>query len=394
MQDERLHQSNVVPIGFGFGTLAKPKFPITLPSEAMKRLPPTYWDADKLFLRQPSGSVNMISASYSNCKSTLAACRAIAIAKGHDVKVLYIVAEGAGGFGTMTLNAAIVDWNRHHESDQITEDWLNEHLHLIEDAPQITSNDFDVLLEEQSKWKPNLVFIDTLGASAAGQQLSDTAVGTKIGNKLRNFCKRLACDLYVIHHFGKDEAKGPTGSQYFVNDPDQALELHYDGKKGLLQVYVEKAKWGVRDRTVVFGVRVVKGLWQPGWEKKEESVVVYDLAADDPRRNVTAQQSDKEKRAESVAQAIMSMGKPGDLVTQAELIARMVRKEPSENEDQFQNRRDDFRKNTLTGLVWKRGFRGSGGSPGPLFGLVDGVARENPIKPKQPYTFRVPVELE
>jgi hypothetical protein len=368
------------------------KFPIVLASEAMDWPPPVYWDADELFLRAPGGSVSMIYADFSNCKTTFAVCRAISIAKAHNARVLYIAAEGVGFLGPKTLLGAVLDWNATHPEDLITEKWINEHFRLIVVAPKIVKGtDLRVLKKEQADWEPNLVFIDTLGASAAGENLAAMDVGTAIGQSLRHFSQDnktpYVSDVFVVHHIGKDKDKGATGSQYLMNDPDQALELTYLQDKELLQVKVTKARGGEKGRKVMFGVRKVK---LP--KKGGVTVAVYPLAKEDPRSKPVEPESRRDQEAERVHQALKRCGPPGTLVSQAELLDRLVKKEPCESDEQFQATRRDWQKNKLRRLVWQDGNskKGIPGRRGKIYGLLHGVPTENPAKPRQPYTFEVP----
>ena len=101
------------------------RFRTVLPSEAVRRRPPRFYDKDKLFLRAPGGSSTIIFAAYSNFKTTFSCGRSLAIAKEHDARVLYVVCEGVDGFGPLTLQAAVKDWNASHPGDEIRDDWLD-----------------------------------------------------------------------------------------------------------------------------------------------------------------------------------------------------------------------------------------------------------------------------
>lgn len=233
------------------------RFAHILPSEVIDSPPPVYWDADKLFLRGHQGSASMIYAAFSNFKTTYATGRMLAIAKRNDARVLYIVAEGADGFGPMTLQAAVKDWNDRNPGDPITPDWLDAHFHLVGQAVQIMDGaDCEALIASCADWHPDLLVIDTLGAAAAGQNLSAIEVGTGIGAGMRRLVRALKCDGWLVHHLGKDEDAGPTGSMYLQNDTDTEMMLKHDPEKEVLSVTVKKDRWGVKDRTVQFGTHV------------------------------------------------------------------------------------------------------------------------------------------
>jgi hypothetical protein len=263
------------------------RFQTVQPSEAIKRRPPRFWDKDKLFLRAPGGSVTMIYAAYSNFKTTFTCGRLIAIAKEHDIRAVYVLCEGADGFGPLTLQAAVKDWNASHPVDQITTEWLDAHLLLIETPPKLTdAADMVALAEACREFAPDLVVIDTVGAAAAGQNLSAIEVGTMIGLNFRAFVRDLKTNGILIHHEGKDGERGPTGSQYFQNDVDGELRLIHDTGEEVLAVIVKKSRWGQKDRTVNFGTRAVSGLHVEGWTEPAEFVAVYELDANDAKRQV------------------------------------------------------------------------------------------------------------
>lgn len=229
------------------------RFAAVLPSAAATRAPPVYWDAHKLFLRQQGGSVSMIYAAFSNFKSTWSANYAISIAKETGARALYVLGEGAGGFAPLTLAAALQSWNEDHADDPLTWDWLDEHVHLVETMPQILSTpDMTEFVEAHRDWSPDLVFLDTLGSAAAGENLSAIEIGTAIGRAARTLATELAADVMLLHHEGKNEKA--MGSQYIVgNDPDMVLHLAHTGNQ--VVVTVNKDRWGERNRKVYFGVR-------------------------------------------------------------------------------------------------------------------------------------------
>lgn len=251
------------------------RFRLVSPIDAMRRAPPTYWDAHKLLLRQPGGSVNMIYAAFSNFKSTWSANYLLATAKGAGARVLYVLGEGTGGFAPLTLAAAIDSWNMDHPDNPVTPGWLADHFQLVEAMPQLlTDGDMIEAAEEWRAWAPDLIFLDTLGNAAAGQNLSAIEIGTAVGRASRLLAATLGVDLYMLHHEGK--GGDAMGSQYIVgNDPD--LVLHIEHVKERVAVTVHKDRWGERGRTVQFGVRKIMVNLAGGTMR--EFVATHELAA-------------------------------------------------------------------------------------------------------------------
>jgi hypothetical protein len=389
---------------------AQEKFPMVMASTAMDWPAPKYWDADELFLRVPGGSVSMIYADFSNLKTSFAVAYALGIAKAKGARVLYIVSEGAGFVGPNTLRGAFEDWNNKHPEDRLTKEWLDAHFRLIVKAPMLVGGegrrltggpDMRILKRARTDWEPNIVILDTLGASASGHELGSMAVGTAIGASLRAFCQEseeapYACDVLIVHHVGKDKNKGATGSQYFYNDADQALELTYnDGPAMTLEVKVTKARAGKKGRAVMFGVREVllpATATQPGGK----TVVVFPFEASDPRREVPKRERKGDANLARVVKLLQDHWPPGTLVTTGDLLGEMLIKEPSESEAQNAHTKENWRKNVLPRLAWWPGNKAQGvpGHKGPLYHLIAGVRLEQPEKPAQPFVFRVPAKGE
>jgi hypothetical protein len=252
------------------------KFKPVKPSEAMKRPAPGFYDKEKLFLNAKGGSSTIIYAGYSNFKTTFSCASALRIAKEHDVRVLYVVCEGADGFGPLTLQAAIKDWNEHHNGDEITDEWLDAHVVLEEVTPRLDNPaSLQGLAAKYRNWAPGIVVIDTLGAAAAGLNLSAVEVGTAIGFNFRAFVRDLKTNGWLIHHEGKNAENGALGSIYIANDTDTELNLKHDHLTEVLAVMIEKCRWGERFRTINFGTRKVPGLKIEGWDEPGEFVAVY-----------------------------------------------------------------------------------------------------------------------
>jgi hypothetical protein len=278
------------------------KYKPVKPSEAMKRSAPGFYDKDRLFLNAKGGSSTIIYAAYSNFKTTFSCASALRIAKEHDVRVLYVVCEGADGFGPLTLQAAVKDWNEHHKGDGITEDWLDAHLVLEEVTPRLDDPaSLQGLAAKYRDWAPGIVVIDTLGAASAGLNLSAVEVGTAIGFNFRSFVRDLKTNGWLIHHEGKNAENGALGSIYIANDTDTELNLKHDHLAEVLAVMVEKCRWGERYSIINFGTRKVPGLKIEGWDELGEFVAVYALEAGDPKKLVKVARTKEQAAAKNTA---------------------------------------------------------------------------------------------
>ena len=186
------------------------KFAAVKPSEAKRRPPPEYWDNSRLFPKIKGGSLNIIYAAFSNFKTTWSVGHALHTAKAQGCRILYIVGEGADGFGPKTIAAAQRDWNIHHPDDQMTDDWLDDHLILVEHAPLLSiaalgvlaDGEVGALISVHRDSKPNLVFLDTLGSALAGEDISSTAFGTAVGRIMNEFARALRADVFLCPSSG------------------------------------------------------------------------------------------------------------------------------------------------------------------------------------------------
>jgi hypothetical protein len=245
----------------------------------------------------------MIYAKWSNFKTTYATYKMIATVKEHGVRGLYVLGEGADGYGPLTLQAALKSWNELHPDNQITYEWLATHVQLVENAPRLVNNEeLRVFCDIVRPYDPQLVFIDTLGAAAAGQNISLPEVGTLIGANMRTVCHELRADCWVIHHEGKDADRGAMGSQYYYNDTDTVQRCQYDPDAMLLTITAEKARWIGRERQVVYGTRVIDGLTikDADADSITEFVAVYDLPEGDVRRNMAHRQGKVDNELQTV----------------------------------------------------------------------------------------------
>ena len=174
---------------------------------------------------------------------------------------------------------------------------------MEEVPPRLTDPvDMAALAEKYREFAPNVTFVDTLGAAAAGLNLSAIEVGTSIGVNFRAFVRDLKTDGVLVHHEGKDDERGAIGSIYLTNDTDAELRLRHDHEQEVLAVIVEKSRWGERFRTVNFGTRKVPGLHVEGWNEPAEFVAVYELSAGDPKRTVRVARSNAQAKAQRDAQ--------------------------------------------------------------------------------------------
>jgi len=148
--------------------------------------------------------------------------------RGRAVKrgaVVYIAAEGGGGFGER-----LTAFKHHHEVD--TE---GVPLHVIGEAPDLCHNDADakLLVERiQNATGGDVAFIvvDTLArALAGGNENSPDDMGALVRH-----CDLLRAEtgahLMAIHHTGKDDTRGARGHSSLKAAADTEIEITSSGE--------------------------------------------------------------------------------------------------------------------------------------------------------------------
>jgi hypothetical protein len=153
--------------------------------------------------------------------------------------VLYLCGEGFGGIG-----ARIKAIKLHHQIDDGAPIYIVRHQLNLRSSPE----DFNALmlaivqLVEQTGIQFELAIVDTLArAFGGGNENSSEDMGAFITamGKVQEF---LNCALMVLHHCGKDTAKGLRGHSSLLGAVDTELELlRFDEQmKGVLTVSKQK----------------------------------------------------------------------------------------------------------------------------------------------------------
>lgn len=143
--------------------------------------------------------------------------------RGHRVnaaRVVYVVAEGAAGF-QLRLEA----YARQHQVDI---DSLP--LGVIADAPNLLAHDDKLVAKQVAAWGgAQLIVIDTLAQSTPGANENS---GEDMGKALAH-CRRLhqatGALILLVHHSGKDAAKGARGWSGLKAAADAEIEVLRDG---------------------------------------------------------------------------------------------------------------------------------------------------------------------
>jgi len=194
--------------------------------------------------------------------------------------VIYIAGEGHGGIGARIKACRI-----HHQIEQgIPIYFLRHQINLRSSADDISSLMYAIKeLKDAIKIKVDLIVIDTLArAFGGGNENSSEDMGAFI-TSCGFLQEEFQAALLVIHHSGKDAAKGLRGHSSLLGAVDTELELirFEDQPKGVLTVSKQKdGEDGLR-----FGFQMV--------EIDIEQGSSASLSLDESRKSLAVQPSDE-----------------------------------------------------------------------------------------------------
>jgi len=237
----------------------------------------------------PKGSFTALYGPPGSFKSFIALDIAEAIATGrawmgrevkHTGAVLYLAGEGFGGIG-----ARIKACKMHHQTEDGAPIYIVRHqLNLRSSAEDFNALMLAVVqLVEQTGMEFSLAIVDTLArAFGGGNENSSEDMGAFITamGKVQEF---LNCALMVLHHSGKDAAKGLRGHSSLLGAVDTELELlRFDEQmKGVLTI--SKQKDGADNER--FGFEMVEVEIRPAGLGLSDPVVSLAVQASDSAVN-------------------------------------------------------------------------------------------------------------
>lgn len=192
--------------------------------------PPTYLVPDLL----PDKRLTMVFGQPGSFKSFIVLHHALSLALAGK-RVAYVAGEGAR---ELELRAA--SWCMLHGHEPSDTEGL---FAVVGEMPWAANGDMSKeFLEEVGPFKPDLVIIDTVARAMVGLNENDAKdMGLFVGfaDGLRD---AMNCAILVVHHAGKDDTRGPRGSQALIGAVDAAVEVKRDGEA--VEVWVRRMKDG------------------------------------------------------------------------------------------------------------------------------------------------------
>lgn len=205
----------------------------------------------------PCGELVMVFGPSQSGKSFMALSLGMAIATGtpwrehrvHQGRVVYIIAEGRGGF---------IDRIKAH-AEYFDVDLNAVDLYVIPATPNfLQSKDVKDLIAAIKPYKPAVIIIDTWAqVTAGGDENSGEDMGKALGH-----CKAMhyatGATPIIIHHSGKDSSKGARGWSGVHGAADAILDINRSDDDRVMSVVKMKdgsegKEYGFRLQTVRLG---------------------------------------------------------------------------------------------------------------------------------------------
>lgn len=215
------------------------RLPVIRADEYINR-PPVKWLIKGVIPEQGSG-MGYGGSGYGKTFAILDQACAIALGKEwngcrvQQGEVLYICAEGAGGF--MSRIKAYID-SSHCDAKQ-----LGDSLKIMPAAPNfLKKDDVDALIKTIKEKCPNtkMVVVDTMAqTSTGGDENSAKDMGIMLEN-IERVRDETGCASYLIHHIGKNEALGARGTTALKGDLDFQSLITRNGDRRLF--WIDKMK--------------------------------------------------------------------------------------------------------------------------------------------------------
>jgi hypothetical protein len=169
-----------------------------------------------------------------------------------------------------------------------------------------------------------LIVIDTLSRAIAGDdENSAQAISAFIG-RAAEIGRATGAAVIVVHHPGKDEARGMRGSNAFLGAADMIMKITQDGE--VREVETEKVKDGQKGRVLTYRLKVVDlGADEDG--DQITSCIVDVMSKPKAKRQRPPANSQAEKALTELEELVIDgKGEPADGYPRAPLGVLLVRK--------------------------------------------------------------------
>lgn len=194
----------------------------------LRKRPPPSWLIQELLPDKGPSMLYGPPGSYKSYLATMWSCELASV----GIPVAYVAGEGVEGVSQRSYAWQLAN----NCSDDMP-------LKIMDEAPWANDPQMVVeFIEELAIFKPALVVIDTLARAAVGLNENDARDMGLFVAFLDAMRARLGCAILVIHHTGKDGARGARGSNALEGAMEAAFEAKGDKATKSVAVYVRRQK--------------------------------------------------------------------------------------------------------------------------------------------------------
>lgn len=147
-------------------------------------------------------------------------------------KVLYVIAEGASGFGQR-----VEAWEKHHGCLAPAEFMC---LPIAPNLYRPQTGAEHALLELAMELKPRLIVLDTVARCAVGAEENSARDMGIVVEQIDRLRRHIGACVLGVHHAGKDATAGLRGSSALLGAVDTVIRC--DGAEGRVTLTVEKSR--------------------------------------------------------------------------------------------------------------------------------------------------------
>lgn len=251
-------------------------------------------------------------------------------------RVVYVCAEGAGGF-----KSRLRAYAQGHDCE------LHTLPSVIPDAPNLLeAKDAAALAHGILAWgKPDVVVIDTLSATAPGGNENSGEDMGRVLSHCKFIHRKTGALVCLIHHSGKDASKGARGWSGLKAAADAEIEIVRNGD--FRTATISKMKDGTDGVRLPFRLNTVALGFDPDGEEESSCIIEHVVDSGDVRRARVKPTGAVQTLAFDTLQATAA----GCSVALDDLCKAVVEKMPK-GEGRDQRKRDVIR--AVTGLAAKK----------------------------------------
>lgn len=317
---------------------AKTKFKIE-PALAFAQRPGVTWSIKHLL---PRTGLAVIYGQPGSGKSFMALDMVAAIARGvtwhgrrvRKGRVVYVAAEGAGGFASRMKAYALA-----HTLEELD-------IGVIADTPNFyAATDNKAIAERVREWEgADVIVIDTLSASSAGADENTGKDMNLIVGRMNKLQAATGALVVLVHHSGKDESKGARGWSGLKAAVDVEIEVSRpdDGEPGRV-ARITKQKDGESGAAFGFELEMVElGFDEDG--DPIRSCVVKTTDQIPTKRAKTAGVAAERRPRGQWKQMALHLVKEGGTVAFDEVVEKVVAEMPRPEEEKRDQRRGNARR--------------------------------------------------